>query len=213
MSVIDSKQVLNYLTSWMNDYFKSAGKDNCIIYYLDDEKIESSLLNFIMSRNSITCTMCHIKDNYDLIDLVKLSKSTNGLIVSSINRNKYRLIRSYPKFFNPDLMPLADLYCSENAELLSTFETVDIDKVLSSILSSDDLEVSLRDLEWADREDAICKIISSNVDPTTHWQWVTYNMHQKRLLANMHQQEKLTKHKCNPNHSFVLRNTIPGIKT
>lgn len=207
MTIIDSKKATDYLCKWMKDYLFAAGKKGYVIYAFPDEMAESSLLKII-------CEKARIPHSYEqnLQPIVQTAKETNRLIATSINRSKYRLIRDYPKYFNPDVAPLADLFRSEIAQLLRYFDS---DESLKDLIKFTNIKMqaSWQDLEWADREDARTKIIISTADPATNHNWSIYSIEQKRLLARMNQLEKLTRHKQNPNLPVILRQEMPGLKS
>lgn len=210
MTVIDREKAINYLCKWMKDCLSSAGKEGYYIYYFYDELPDANLLENICKKARIPYES-FLFDELNLYLAVKRAKKTNSLITSSVNRSKYRLIRDYPKYFNPDVAPLADLFRSEIAQLLGYFGEAEL---LKDLIESKNIatQASWKNLEWADREDAITKIIINNNDPVTNHKWSLYNMDQKRLIARMNQLETMTRHKQNPNLPVILRIEMSGLK-
>ncbi len=215
MSIIDSKQVINYLSDWLKDYLTIAGKSRYII--LGCASPETIVIQHLCTKARIPSELCSIDDNNamkDILYIIDYAKNHNGLIASNINRNAYRLIRSYYKFFNVDIAPTADLYRSEMVTLFKSIATNDSEDFDARMLHKEQpkANASWQYTEWADREDLHSRIIINDINPATNKYWSVYNIEQKRLIAHMHQLEKQTRHKINPNLPMPLRTTMPGLK-
>ena len=59
--------------------------------------------------------------------------------------------------------------------------------------------ISQEELEWLEELDKHSHIITSNKDPAKEHSWFKFTMRQKEVIAKVHQMEKLTRHKHNPN--------------
>lgn len=144
--------------------------------------------------------------------------ATNGIIVGTRNRSESNIIRHYHKYGDgcADLAPIADLYKSEVYELfeyltrnsdgympqpaLDIFNAkpaTDLWGPNSDVTDEVELGLTYDEIEWADREDQISKIISSEKDPTKTPMWFAYSLRQKEIIAKLHQLEKSTRHKIN----------------
>ncbi|MHA2426425.1 MAG: NAD(+) synthase [Candidatus Hermodarchaeia archaeon] len=63
----------------------------------------------------------------------------------------------------------------------------------------EELGISYDEVEWADRQDMQNGIITSEEDPARHRAWVGYTIRQREVIAKVHQMEKISRHKYNPN--------------
>lgn len=86
-----------------------------------------------------------------------------------------------------------------------------------------ELGITYDEIEWADREDMRTQnvdnddihrgpgIIKSNDDPTKTKEWYRYSPRQKEVIAKLHQMEKISRHKINPNLPMCELRKVPGL--
>lgn len=86
-----------------------------------------------------------------------------------------------------------------------------------------ELGISYDEIEWADREDMRTQIfdneynyrgpgiIKNNADPTKSKEWYRYTSRQKEVIAKLHQIEKISRHKINPNLPMCELRTVEGL--
>lgn len=224
--ILNKDKAIQTILSWLKTYIDNTPLSSFIIPVTDD--INSVLLYLLCKRtqistiavaghkNYITRQPCPLEGNVEitgcysgsLFDFVKQQK---GLLVGTLDREEYRLLRKYDKYGNglADLLPLADLYKYELKELLCYLINEDIE----SFTKDPDSKVnkSSRNIEWADRLDDRYFIISGKEDPVTHHSWQTFTGEQQKTVARMHQIEKSTKHKYNPNLPVCKIRDIVGL--
>lgn len=141
-----------------------------------------------------------------------------GIIVGTGNRSEDNLIRYYNKFGDGavDISPIADLYKSEVFQLFKYLTSgEDIKESAQNIYDAtpsadlwgienpqtdeEELGITYDEIEWVDRENIKNQIISEVTDPVRHKAWGRYTGRQKQIIAKIHQMEKMSKHKLNPN--------------
>lgn len=155
------------------------------------------------------------------------ANATHGLIVGTGNRSEDNLIRYFNKFGDGcvDISPIGDLFKSEVYELFAYMTTEQhiedahnihyISPPASSAIykatptadllvgdtqsDEEELELSYDEIEWADRENIRCGIITTKTDPANHKAWGGYSMRQREVIAKIHQLEKISRHKYNSN--------------
>jgi len=155
--------------------------------------------------------------------------ATNGLIMGTGNRSEDNLIRYFQKYGDGcvDLSPIADLFKSEVYELfaymtgvymmndqgmdigmmgqpasVAIYEatpTADLWGEDGGQTDEDELGFSYDEVEWADRQNMVNNIVTDDGDPTKHPAWLGYSMRQREVIAKVHQMEKISRHKYNPN--------------
>ena len=145
------------------------------------------------------------------------ANSVNGLVVGTKNRSEGNLVRHFHKYGDGavDIAPIADLFKSEVYQLFEYLtkvngnmpqEAIDIFTAIPTtdlwgqdvfMYDEEELGVTYNEIEWADRENQISNIISSNEDPTKYHTWFGYTLRQKQIIGKLHQLEKLTRHKVN----------------
>jgi len=149
--------------------------------------------------------MANFKDVALLPVISSIASGFNGLIVGPENKNDL-LIRAYNKYgsSNADILPLSDLYHSEIVELFYFIyhtnryaKSYIIDKANNELPKYD--TITNEEGEWADRENVRTNIITSEDDPIKHRDWQRYTLRQRQVIAKMHQAEKMSRHKYNPN--------------
>jgi NAD+ synthase len=88
-----------------------------------------------------------------------------------------------------------------------------------------ELGISYDEIEWADREDMRTQvfdkidwmtlkepgIIKRDEDPAKYKEWYKYSARQKEVIAKLHQLEKISRHKMNPNLPTCLVRSVPGL--
>lgn len=88
-----------------------------------------------------------------------------------------------------------------------------------------ELGISYDEIEWADRENTLTEtiegsrygdvvepgIIKNDADPTKHKLWYKYSARQKEVIAKLHQLEKISRHKMNPNLPTCYVREVPGL--
>lgn len=183
-------------TSFTNNKFTNLFKIDTINIPLDisvpntnSEKLKSNLISPI---------------------LASISHKNNGIIVGYLNKNQYSLIRSYGKYGNGnvDILPFADLYINEIFDLFDHLKadkhkgapdfTYNKEKLLEAEMKRNK-GISDIDLEWVDAQNRRTNIITDEEDPVRHKAWLRYTKKQRELIAKVHQLEKITRHKHNPN--------------
>lgn len=138
-----------------------------------------------------------------------LAHAYNGLVIGSLTRSEYGLIRNYEKYGDGDvdLLPIADLY---NGEVFALFDNLSDFNTNTTSPFAYNKETFLRtnmernkgisddELEWADKQNIKEGIIIDNRDPVKHKAWLRYTKRQREVIALIHQLEKLSRHKHNP---------------
>ena len=74
-----------------------------------------------------------------------------------------------------------------------------------------ELGISYDEIEWADRENMRCSIVTNDENPMSNSAWLGYSGRQKEVIAKMHQLEKISRHKHNPNLPVCEIRTIEGL--
>lgn len=163
-----------------------------------------------------------------------------SLIISSGNRSEDNITRYFQKFGDGcvDIAPIADLFKSEVRELFAWLATSTVDykmaKSAQDILDAKptadlwgpdagqedekELGITYDEIEWADREDMRTQefhnatgIIKRDADPTKNKEWYRYTSRQKEVIAKLHQIEKISRHKVNPNLPMCELRKIDGL--
>lgn len=161
--------------------------------------------------------------------------ATKGLIVGTGNRSEDNLIRYFQKFGDGcvDLCPISDLFKSEVYELFAYMTNINVAESVSgpssavaiynAVPTADlwgadggqtdeaELGISYNEIEWADRQDMQNHIIKSDSDPARHRAWTGYTLRQREVIAKVHQMEKISRHKHNPNLPICCIRTFPGL--
>lgn len=75
----------------------------------------------------------------------------------------------------------------------------------------EELGISYDEVEWADRQDMQNGIIRSEDDPARHRSWVGYTLRQREVIAKVHQMEKISRHKYNPNLPVCDVRSVSGL--
>lgn len=150
-----------------------------------------------------------------------------GIIVGTGNRSEDNITRYFQKFGDGcvDISPISDLFKGEVRELftylanrLSQRGYLDpkmVDDSAQAILDAKptadlwgpesgqedekELGISYEEIEWADREDMRTNIIKGDADPAKDPMFYRYTARQKEVIAKLHQLEKISRHKVNPN--------------
>lgn len=219
--ILNKEKTIKAIVSWLKDYLEKTSF-SCFILPIDNDV--NSVLTYLLCKLTNHTVYAfdpffpwkrsedtreympadgHVKMDpsledswHNCFDAFEFAEEKKCLWVDSLDREEYRLLRNYPKkAYFADLLPLADLYKSELHELISHFydETwVQKDKIRTK-------EFASRDIEWADRLDMNYSIISSDNDPVSNHLWPTLTGNQQKIIAKMHQIEKKTRHKHNPN--------------
>lgn len=138
------------------------------------------------------------------LNIASYKEYKNGIIVGSRCRHEHLFTRSYSKLDVPDLLPFALLKKSQ-LDLLSNL-IVDNNKYPTFNTSIEtDLNITYEELEWLDDLNERTKsifgkgIIEDEADPAKNQRWYRFTVRQKEIIAKLHQIEKLTRHKHNPN--------------
>lgn len=191
MSLIEPNRLIKNIREWISSYVKTYGITSLILN-------QSSQLDEILSN---------------LLEDFPIEYSTDyfndtKIIVSSLSKNHYNLIRNYSKhteFF--DILPFADLFTSEILELKKYLSEKKYKENLPIVKFRKELRITEDELEWLNREDSRSSIVSSNEDPVKSYRWFAYTLRQQQIIAMAHQMEKKTRHKYNPNIPiFTIRN-------
>jgi hypothetical protein len=178
--------IINEIKSWITDYSIQNGKKSLII--AKDNQNAKLLFDICSEITGLKTYELPYDTTAD--QLVKKAEEVNGLILGGVDRTHGHLIRRYHKYKdNADIFPLLDLYASEIEPLLTHY-SCHVMYEGNSIL-----ELSLADIEWADKENELLKIIENDVSPQQTETWYKYTLPQKRIIARIHQIEKQTRHK------------------
>lgn len=78
----------------------------------------------------------------------------------------------------------------------------DLDGKYEESPTEQELGFTYDELEWAAREDSNNFIISNDPSPTSNYNWIRYTGRHKQIIAQLHQIEKQTRDKINPNLPF-----------
>jgi hypothetical protein len=144
---------------------------------------------------------------FELLDTAKinricyLSQILNAVTIGSYSRNEYLFVRNYSKFHGMDILPLADLKQSVLDNLSKNVYNFspDVNRILFGT------DITNEEIEWIDNLNERTKIIDgvgiidSIDDPAKNKKWFTFTLQQKELIGKVHQMEKMTRHKHNPN--------------
>jgi len=75
----------------------------------------------------------------------------------------------------------------------------------------EELGITYDEIEWADRENMNNNIVTDETDPARHRDWLRYSMRQREVIAKVHQLEKISRHKYNPNLPVCQVRNIAGL--
>ena len=175
-------QLLQKITTWIKEQAKIRGLSELVINIANEDSA-TSLISFLCKR-----TLLKINNAND--DDIKHFKES--LVVSSRCKNNNLFIRDYNKFEPVDIMPLADFKLSEVEQLYKIIS----DNVFKPYNHNG---ISQQELEWLEELDKKCQIVTSKQDPTKNSSWFKFTIRQKEIIAKVHQVEKITRHKHNPN--------------
>ena len=144
---------------------------------------------------NIVPTLCQHADN------------TKALIVGSLCRNEFKLVRSYHKFGDGsiDIAPIADLFFSEAKQLYAFLNLDSLEDELNIY------NLTAKEIEWADKENEKNGIIYAVTDPAKYKLWYQYSSRQKEIIAQIHQLEKASKIKINDNLSVCKLRHLTNI--
>lgn len=170
-----------------------------------------------------------------------LALATGGLIMGTGNRSEDNLTRYFQKYGDGcvDISPIADLFKSEVYDLFAYMAgltgavrdngvnfaegpeaagaiyvatpTADLWGPDGDHEDESELGISYPEIEWADRENERTSIVVDEADPTKHGAWRAYTGRQREVIAKMHQLEKSTRHKYNPNLPVCEVRKVPGL--
>jgi len=167
-----------------------------------------------------------------------ISKTTNGIVVGTDNRNEYNLIRYYDKYACVDINPIADLFKSEIYELFAYITGIKVGWIDSTSCRSaafgpdaamdiydaeistdywgpsnysNDVNLTYDEIEWADRQNIRTSIVENDKDPVRDLAWQAYSARQRKVIAKIHALEKNSRHKYNPNLPICNIRNIPGL--
>lgn len=135
----------------------------------------------------------HTDGSVDLAPLADLYKSEVYVLFEHLafEGGQYNVaVRHGDKF--PDIkLSAEDIYLAKpNRDTYATDE---------DLTTESEMGFTFKELEWADQEDSNYFIISNDPSPTSHYNWIRYTGRQKEIIAKLHQIEKATRHKSNPN--------------
>lgn len=175
-----------------------------------DQKIDS--LNSTSGLKEYSCIPSAMVNLY----LMEMATIYGGLVVGSLTKDKL-WARCYQKGCQGDLLPLGSLYFEESIGLLDTLLSEELrDKIIEQMRkvvtghSCPIDDCTNKELEWANIEDARFGIVSGAEDPTKSREWQRYTGKQRKLLAKLHNNEKVSRHKVNPNIPICDVRNIPG---
>jgi NAD+ synthase len=163
-----------------------------------------------------------------------MANAHRGLVVGTGNRSEDNLIRYYNKFGDgcADISPIGDLFKSE---VYNLFAHVTINNGANSLMpesamwiynakptadlwgkhekqtDEEELGITYDEIEWADRENTKNDIIVDNADPVRHREWARYTTRQREVIAKIHQMEKMSRHKHNPNLPICKLRHLEGL--
>lgn len=199
------------LTKIKTKYITINQSNNENLYSFDKEfKLNMSFLSWNQKfSNGIKVSDCKIFHNGLILEHFVLEE--NGLLVGSRCRTENNLIRNYNKFEPVDILPIGDLFKSEVYELFkylinknNSFSnlTENIYKNKNNILE----DISDDEIEWADRQNLKNGIIVDERDPIGRAAWLLYTWPQRKIIAKIHQLEKMSRHKVELVPICELRN-------
>lgn len=183
----DKEKTIQTIKDWICDYAEKNGKSTLIV--IDDssngfELLKKVCLSQTKFKFEIPSQEC-IATKY-LYTLLTLAKNTNGIILSTLNKTQFNLIRAFQKYgtHNMDIFPLIDLYESEISSLLGVTQ-----------YNTKHMDFFILDIEWAQEENKKYGIIENDELPQHTSNWFKYTLPQKELISKLHQREKQTRHK------------------
>ena len=168
----------------------------------DYEVYDTQLLKWLCNKTRLVVQSFPTTYSYE--DMLKQADN-DGIIVDPLTIDNI-FMRTYNKNHFGDILPLGDLYLIEVHALYKYLDLGD-DKV--SLLGARGWGPS--DIEWANRQNDICSIISSEEDPVKHRDWNWYSAKQREMVAKMHQIEKRTRHKTIYNIPVCRVRNIKGL--
>jgi NH3-dependent NAD+ synthetase len=215
MSVINSKNLKKFISLWIANYLKENGKEAIVTSWEPRCDSNVNLELCVKSREFYNTKVIVITNNSSLIKskykglvetyqegdseketqniLANIADKKNGIIAGSLTKTD-SLNRSYHKFGKgaADIFPIYDLFYSETKELSKeSFE----DPIWN---------FKLEDLEWSVKMNEKKKIITDKETPNRKSDWCYLNLHQKTIVAQIHQREKKTRHKSLNNKPYCL---------
>ena len=187
--IVNPERLIQHLTDWIKEYAKSNGKTALIIK--DFELYDSDLVIWLCKKTRIPVITTDCTEFYE--ECSEVAEANNGIIVETYSLSDM-FLRSYKKSQIGDILPLGDLHLTEVQEL---YRHADINH--THIEFFDIKKWTPIDIEWATKQDDVYNIISDEKDPVRHREWGRYSTGQREMIAEMHQIEKKTRHKVNPN--------------
>lgn len=211
MAVVNCIKLIDQIKNWLTANVNKSGRKILTLPYQNSSSFYLS--GFICSLTKIPTLVVLNQPNESILlfsqkyglglskpdsfntfqDVLSLNSSKNGIIISSIDRNNFNLIRNYNKYTNGggDLLPVADLFNSEIEEVL--LETDNSNYIVKS--NTQIFDLSLEEIEWADRQNIIFNIVEDEKDPLKNPNSLGYMGRQKQIISKIYQREKLTRHK------------------
>ena len=165
------------------------------------------------------------------------ANATKGIIVGTGNRSEDNLVRYFQKYGDGcvDISPIADLFKSEVYELFAHLTGIYVHDentvagptaaldIYQAIPTADlwgpdagqkdesEMGVSYDEIEWADRENMRCNIITNDQDPVNNIAWLGYTARQREVIAKVHQLEAISRHKYNSNLPVCEVRKVAGL--
>lgn len=152
------------------------------------------------------------KDILKQLYIQTLAINHDALVVSPRSKIEHLYLRPYFKNEHVDILPLANL---NNSAIRKLFNESCLhfpsSKIILSLSPKDEdksysINITNKELEELDQLNDRTKIglhkegiIHCLFDPAKSTKWFAYTSRQKEIIAKLHQIEKITKHKHNPN--------------
>ena len=221
--IINHEKTINTIVSWLKNYIQKTNLKSFVI--LADHDVNSYLTFLLAQKTQIPTFLIKnpfkinsLREPYQVVNfhsqdipsVFHFCEDKKGILIGTFDREEYRLLRRYEKHGSGrvDLLPIADLYKYELCDLLSTFA----DHVEFSTKNKEGPDkLTSAEIEWADGLNERHSIITQADDPVNHYMWPTFSMRQQQIVAKMHQIEKLTRHKNNPNLPVCEVRKITGL--
>lgn len=200
--------LINNITSWLNDKMSLYGFDGFIIDCTNPNLQIDVCIQLLQKTNSETVILKKkdininnaIKSNITIInidegcDAFKYMSESNHMAVSSFNKVEIGYIRPWNRFsLAADIFPLGGMLYKD---IYSIANDLSIKYNDSTEIYSSDIPYIQEQLDWAITINSkYNNILDNKEDPSKNDKWFSLSIAQKKIIAKLHQQNKITEHK------------------
>jgi hypothetical protein len=200
--------LINNITTWLNDKMSLYGFDGFIIDCMNPNLQTNVCIQLLQKTNSETIILKKkdfnidnvLKSNITIVnidegcDAFKYISESNHMAVSSFNKVEVGYIRPWNRFgLAADIFPLGNMVYKD---IYSIANDLGIKYSNSTEVYSSDMPYTQEQLDWAiNINSKYNNILDNKEDPSKNDKWFSLSIVQKKIIAKLHQQKKITEHK------------------